>query len=368
MLKSDPSLSSAPTIEEVARLCGVSKGTVSKALNGQERLVAEATRERILRTAESIGFVPNWRARVWVTRRTQMLAVVHSSLNHAVPHTLYWDFLDRLDELLSARGYSMMFIPGQESHPAMRLALSDGRFDGVLCMGLVGSAVVRRIEETALPSVMVNVGLKTTRPQIVVDDVGGTEQAMRHLLSLGHERIAFRSDCSVEEHSARRDRLDTYVRCMEQAGHDPFEFQLGAADDFIAWLLGLPPHRRPTAVLDSEFRTAVPLLRAAWLAGLKVPQDLSVATFNDAYPAAETIPALTTVAFPSAQMAELAMKMIFEQIDGSQPDFQAITLPTHLVVRESTGTVPTPAGRLGSGSLIARGSDFAKREPGINLE
>src|SRR5687768_18099090 len=100
----------APTIDELARLCGVSKGTVSKALNDRSRLVSPSTRAQILKVAESIGFKASWRARALATQRSQMIAVLHSSENNAVLRTVYWDLADRLDELFRAQGYSMVFI------------------------------------------------------------------------------------------------------------------------------------------------------------------------------------------------------------------------------------------------------------------
>lgn len=329
-------MSVLPTIDEVARLCGVSKGTVSKAMNARKRLVADSTRAEILKVAESIGFKPSWRARALATRRSQMIAVLHSSENNAVPRTVYWDFVDRLDALLSERGYTIVFIHARNSQSHLEQMLGDGRFDGVIGLGTLDPAALAFARQKRLPAVLVNVDGDESWPRILPDDIGGTRLGLEHLWSLGHRRIAFR--CSVRlDHPAWTDRVGTYRDFMVEHGVAPYEPYIGEGDATVAWLLALSAHQRPTAILDFAHWSAVGLLRALWSAGLQVPRDVSVMTYNDAYPTAETIPPLTTIALPSLAMADHAAKLILDRINGTAAEPQTIRLAEALVVRDSTG-------------------------------
>ena len=330
-----PAAKGPPTIDEVARICGVSKGTVSKALNGRMHLVSKATRDEILRVANDIGFKPSWRARVLANKRSQMIALLHSSPNSSLPRTVYWEICDRLDELFRRQGYSITYIGGRETFSAFEQVLTDGRFDGVLGLGVLDAAVLGLIQERNLPCVLINTGAGAEWTRVGVDDAGGTREAMNHLLSLGHRRIAFTSTHKLD-HPAWPLRYGTYRQCMTDADLTPIDAFVGPGSGFVDYFKAQPKDERPTAVLDFSHWSAISLLQWLWRADLRVPQDISVVTFNDAYPVTETIPPLTTVALPSHAMADHVAKLLMERIEDPDQPPETITLPERLVVREST--------------------------------
>jgi DNA-binding LacI/PurR family transcriptional regulator len=167
-----------------------------------------------------------------------------------------------------------------------------------------------------------------------VDDENGTRAVMRHLLSLGHKRIAFNLGETPPAHFSVSIRAATYQLCMREAGLTPEEPFVGPIDQFVRRMIADP--NRPTAILDYEHWSAVRLLQELWRNGLRVPDDISVATFNDTYPVMEVIPPLTTVALPTIQIAEHAVRLLLERIEQPQTPAETIVLQESLVVREST--------------------------------
>jgi DNA-binding LacI/PurR family transcriptional regulator len=333
--KSSGRTNAAPTITQLARLCGISKGTVSKALNGRESLVAESTRLEVLRVAESIGFKPSWHARALARKRSQVIAVLHSSHMGVLPRSSYWTLSEHLDRCLSAHDYSMMFVPARTEYERLDQMLSDGRFDGVLCLGTVDAPVIKLLKEGSRPVVMLNPSSDGMWALVKVDDAGGTRLAMQHLFDLGHRRIVFRSNIPVE-HASYDIRRNTVRQCMVDAGLAPIEAQALQHDEFAAWLVAQSKDSRPTAVVDYAHWSAVGMLTALWRVGIQVPRDLSVVTFNDEYPVAETIPPLTVVALPSKQMAEVSVELLIDRIEGRNDEPADVVLPEQLVIREST--------------------------------
>lgn len=328
-----------PTINDIASLCGVSKGTVSKALNARTHLVSPTTRAHILSVAESIGFKPSWRARALANRRSQMIAVLNSAVKEAVPRNIYPEIYDRLDPLLGEHDYSMVFIHAKEAFPRLERMLSDGRFDGVLTLGIVAKSVMEMVRRQRLPAVLINSNADASWTRIAVDDKEGALQGMRHLLSLGHKRIAYRMDVLLE-HPAWTERIAGYREALQEAGLPSYEPHVGTEPEFVRWLLAQPAAQRPTAVIDHGYTSAICLLQSLWRQGLRVPNDISVVTFGDTYPVAELIPPLTTLALPSAQIAELGAQMILDCIASGEAEPQTVVLPETLVIRESTAPPP----------------------------
>lgn len=323
-------------------MCGLSKGTVSKALNPHcdSRLVSDETRAKVMRAAEAIGFRPSWRARALANRKSQMIAVLNSSPSGAVPRGAYWQISDDLDDLFGERDYSMTFIHARQAYPRLERMLMDGRFDAVLGMGLIDRSVLEMVRRCRLPAVLVNSGADETWTRINVDDDGGSTQAMKHLLSLGHRRIVYHAGSRLD-HPSAIDRHGAYERCMAEAGLEPLPPQIGTPQQFVQWLTAQPADRRPTAVLDFEHWTAIKLLQQLWRVKIRVPDDISVVTFNDTHPVTEVIPPLTVVALPSRQIAELATRMILERIEDHARPAETVTLPEELIIRESTAAPPS---------------------------
>jgi DNA-binding LacI/PurR family transcriptional regulator len=184
--------------------------------------------------------------------------------------------------------------------------------------------------------VLINSGADDSWSRVNVNDLQGGMSAMRHLLEQGHRRIAYYAGLAMLNHPSATLRYDAYRRCMSQAGLEPMSPFIGTPDAMVAQLLKPGSPDAPTAIMDFEHWSAIRLLQALWRAGLRVPDDVSVITFNDTHPVADVIPPLTTVALPGRKMAEIAVQLLMKQLDEEGAAVETVTLDEALVVREST--------------------------------
>src|SRR5215213_4232688 len=170
-----------PTLADVARRCGLSKAAVSLALNwSPERpsTLKEETRERIVRIATEMGYRPNWRGRVLANRRSHMIAVVYA---HAIPQGVYTEIGSRIDDALSAFGYTPIFIRVVEGDDRFERMLDEQRFDGCLSLASLSESAMRILHGHRVPTVLINAASDASWARVNVDDEAGTLEAMRHL-------------------------------------------------------------------------------------------------------------------------------------------------------------------------------------------
>jgi LacI family transcriptional regulator len=329
-----------PTILDVARHCGLSKATVSKALNAPDgsTLVSDHARARVRRAVEELGYRPSWRGQVLARRRSQAIAIAYSAPVGAVPRGVYWEIVDSLEEFLGARDYIPTFLHLRQADDRVERMLGDGRFDGCISLGLIAPPVLEMMRRHRVPAVLINSNAGPEWCRVNVNDLGGGRLLMRHLLDLGHRRILYYAGKAVLDHPSARDRYEAYRVSMIEAGLKPRPPFVGAVEDF-AKTIKAGGRDAPTAVVDFEHFSAIRLLQALWRQGVRVPDDVSVGTFNDTHPAADVIPPLTTVALPGREMARQAVEMLLRKLDDA--DFaqrtHTVTLDESLVVRESTG-------------------------------
>jgi LacI family transcriptional regulator len=326
-----------PTLADVARRVGVSKSAVSQAMNwepGRVTTVKLETREKILRTVQEMGYRPSWRGRMLVKRRTQTIAVVNAATLGVIPRGVYWEIVNHIEAQLSKFDYCPTFFHVKDHEDRFERILGDARFDGCLSLGLFAPKVLDILRRNEVPTVLINADAGSAWTCVNVDDENGTRAVMRHLLSLGHKNIAYNVGENPPPHKSAEIRSATYQKCMLEAGLKPHQPFVGPVDQFVERVIA--DVNRPTAILDYEHWSAVRLLQELWRKGIRVPDDISVATFNDTYPVMEVIPPLTTVALPTKQIAEHAVRLLLERIEQPQWPPETIVLEESLVVREST--------------------------------
>lgn len=337
------------TISTIAEAAGVSVPTVSKVLNGRAD-VAPATRARVEALIDEHQYR---RRRGSPTVGAQMIDLVFHELGSA------WavEIIRGVERVARQKGVSVVLSEcGGATTPRQEW------LDGVLARRPLGVVLVfsdldpsqrRQLEARSIPSVVVDpVGEPSGDvPAIGAANWSGGLAATRHLLQLGHRRIAMiagpaRAWCS-------RARIDGYRTALEDAGitpdpefvrHGDFKVEAGYGEGLA--LLRLPD--RPTAVFAGSDLQALGLYRAAAELGLQIPQDLSVVGYDD-LPVAQWIgPPLTTVRQPLTEMADHATRLVLQLARGESPPSTRIDLATILVVRESTARVgPEPSGSLG---------------------
>ncbi len=341
-----------PTLQSIADEVGVSRMTVSNAFSRPEKLSADL-RTRILATAEQRGYAgPDPAARALARGRTGTVGLlVTGRLGDNVRDAVGTEFLVAVADALSDQGLALTLIVagvGSDVVPAR-----DVPMDGALVhVSEPGSPEVEWLRRRELPLLTVDQDPLPGVPSINVDDLAGARAAARHLLDLGHRRVATLNLDPPSPPSLERARGWTEV--LEPAGITPVEavapFRPPEAAYAAATRLLQRPDR-PTAVLCFSDAFAAQALRAAEALGLRVPEDLSVVGFDDGPLATSLTPTLTTVAQDVTEKGRLAVAGLLEVMAAARAADQAPRAPhpattgrtvmaTSLVVRDSTARPP----------------------------
>jgi LacI family transcriptional regulator len=335
------------TIRELARLSGVSIGTVSRALNGYADVRPE-TRERIARLARELDYTPSGAARSLVTQRSHVIGIfLETGEGHPdLQHPFFHEVLGALKHRVGAAGFDLLLFaserPGNGYGPHSYLKRARHHsVDGVALMGVdPEDPEVRRLVRAEIACVGIDVELDGPLAESVMsDNVDGAEAAVRHLHELGHRRIA--TITGMLESRPGIDRLRGYRAAVQGLG-------LAYRDEFVSYgdfyaesgraaagrLLALP--ERPTAIFAASDLMAIGAVRAAAEAGLRVPEDLSIVGFDDIQLAPHVNPPLTTLRQDKLGLGTAAADALVARIGGDTERSSLRTLPVELVVRGST--------------------------------
>ena len=343
-------------LRDIAQHAGVSVSTVSRALNNNPN-IAPSTRQQVQRISAELGY----RAmRASDGPRRVGLAVTLAPVKHVFDiifgvGTALRDRNGRFE--LSALGEKPLAGYGVAS---LERFLCSGLDGAILANCRMTSAELAPILDSLCPFVIVDplMALDERIPQVDAANFAGSRAATEHLIQLGHTRIGIVIGPKGIQPAA--DRLAGYHAALAAAGiailpelqplvhwpsSDRFVFQgelpceLGTIPALE--LLRLP--QPPTAILAFNDDVALSVMRAARDCGLDVPRDLSVVGFDDAPMATIVTPALTTVRQPVADLGRTAVDMLYRLMDGENLGVRHMTLATKLVIRDSTGPVPTEA-------------------------
>ncbi|WP_432825077.1 LacI family DNA-binding transcriptional regulator [Dactylosporangium sp. CA-092794] len=332
------------TIRDIAQLAGLSKSTVSLVLNNSPK-VDPATRERVLEVMRSHNYTPSTAATALAKGRTPFIGMIVPGLTwHMVAAVNYG-----VASVFEPSPYEIILYTAtneKDYGPLVERITASGLSAGLLVVTHDQPLEpLEQLHRSGLPVVLVNTLATPSRlPSVRADNYDGTRIALRHLIELGHTRIACVQ--GLMEYACCQDRYRGYLDGLAEAGiaADP---RLTAAGAFhaptvrerVSELLTGPD--RPTAVVAQNDNTAYAVMEAAIDCGLRVPQDISVVGFDDIASSADTHPPLTTVRQPFPEMGMAAAGMLLAMIDGSGGTEPVITLPTGLIVRESTARVPS---------------------------
>lgn len=331
------------SIKDIARLAGVSHSTVSRALR-HSPLIPEATAKRIQEIAKEQGYTASAVARSLVTRKTQAIGVVVTSI--ADPFN--GDVVDGIEQVANRHGYSVILAMSQADRDreiAVVRSFQERRVDGILvASSRVGALYLPVLSELRIPIVLINnQGGGAQVHNVSIDNTGGAALATRHLIELGHRRIAYVGDrFGFQSDTERR---DGYRQALTEAGIaiDPALEFLGdgkldggvlAAEQILAAKTN-PNQTKPTAVFCYNDMTALGVMAEASRRGLSVPGDLSMAGFDDILFARLSQPALTTVRQPRFDLGARAMTMLLAVMSGTLTE-RAITIRGELMERGST--------------------------------
>ncbi len=339
-----------PTIKDVARASSVSIKTVSRVMNAEAGVRID-TADRVRAAAASLGYSVNQAARHLVSGRTGSIGIlVYASENWQWTADLVSGAVVRG----RARGYGVApFILeryDREERDAVLWLAAQHAVDGVILTTPWNESarLHQELKQRDMPFVLLPAPAGSEGLSVRSTDADGAEAATRHLLDLGHERIAVIGGQPWLD--LTRQRLSGFLRAMRGHGLDAdtapkvledYAFPTGYRA--ARHLLGAP--QRPTALLCFSDLLAAGALRAAHEQGLQVPRDLSVVGMGDQLAAQIVWPALTTVQIPTVEMAGLAVDLLLDAIQKVPGARSEAVFATALIVRDSTG--PAPEARYG---------------------
>lgn len=328
------------TILDVAKLCGYSKATVSRAFIEPQK-VNTKTLTKIYEAAKTLDYTPNAIARAMVTKKTENIAfIIYEKQKPVILNHFYGPILEAVLDVTNAHGYSLFIASDSD----IRLPSGDiflrKRMDGVIIAGHTDENMLLSFKKQNIPTVLLNNKLNFEENcSITVDDYGGSRQAVNHLISKGHRKIGILSGTFTQ--NIFTNRYNAYISTLKEHDIDPdYRFiktiEPTIADAFQTTKAILTFEDRPTALFCTNDIIAAGAIKAIMHAGLRVPQDIAVIGFDDSDLCTLLTPELTSVHVDKEKMGKACANAILSLIDGkplSQTDY---VFETHLIVREST--------------------------------
>jgi DNA-binding LacI/PurR family transcriptional regulator len=333
----------ARTIDELARLSGVSRATVSRVINGGS--VSDKTRRRVEHVLEETGYRPNLAARTLASGRSGVVGVVM----HIDPHLLFRDpYFGQLlqgmsDELVDLAAGMMLWLGNRTKEETLDKILSAGLVDGVIVTAHYREdPLVDGLLASHLPTVLVGHRRHDRAASYVdVDNVHAADVITSHLVQIGRTRVGHIT--GTRGTVAAEDRIIGYRRAMDRAGLPTGELIVDGDFNTPGGVTGaeLLLDRHCDAIFCANDATAVGALETIRSRGLVVPDDVALAGFDDLDFAAQMNPPLTTIRQSVRQQGAEAARTLFQLLGDRDGLPRRVILPTELVIRQSTvGGVP----------------------------
>lgn len=331
---------SRPTIRDVAAEAGVSLSTVSLYTQKRDGVAAE-TAKKVADAIDKLGYVPRSRASRKQNSLFFSLMLEELSLS-AFPETIYGTIIHAIETEAKVHGYSIVLSVIEDD--AVPRVIEQGQVDGAIILGGSprGDSVARQIAQLNVPLVLLDNHIPDAAiDSIVPDNQWGGYMAMKHLVDLGHRRIAILQ--GPTKYKTLTDRLWGARRAASDLGICiPKEYQPVAQSSgqpikgYREMQSILALSERPTAVFATSDKTAFGALAAIEEAGLRVPEDISLIGFDNEVRSEHMSPPLTTIHLPKQYIGKLAMQRLVAKIESSSDRPVRICVPTRLVERAST--------------------------------
>ena len=336
------------TIKDVAHAARVSVATVSAVVNST-KYVSDTLARRVRRAIDTTGYQPHGVARSLKNGRTQTLGLIVSDITNP----FFTAVARSVEDAAHVAGYAVVLCNSDEDVEKERLYLQlmrRRRVDGLIWApaGDIRSYRDLRADQRA-PTILLDRRIDgMPMDAVLVDNMRATRKAIEHLIGLGHQRIALIT--GLPRLSTSRERLQGYREAMAARGLKPSprlvvqgDFRSDTAHDAAIRLLRMKP--RPTAVFASNNLMALGLLRAIRELGLRCPDDVSVAAFDDFEEASLFTPPLTTIAQPTTAIGAKAVGLLLKRI-GQREERHVHEVATMQAVLQLRGSCGPPAGRL----------------------
>ena len=339
----------SPDIRTVAAAAKVSIATVSRTINGSP-LVSERLSKRVWHAIRQLNYFPNTHARTLVSGRSRLLGIIVENITNP----FFPDLIQSFEEIAVSHGFEIL-VSSSNSDPLVLTQcvrrMLERKVEGVAVMTFgEEEPVLDQLVHRNIPIVLAEFKLDDPKAStILLDYSTGIHEAVNHLVSLGHSKIAFLAG-PHKLHSAitRENDFRTAMKAARQS--IPKEWIIECDHTLKGGVAGFERFRsfakRPTAIICSNDMIAIGVLRAAYMEGLRVPQDLSVIGLDDIDFAEFTLPPLTTISLSRVDLARAAFEALRQQIENpNDPNRKReFLVSTRLIVRGST-TAPSSSTR-----------------------
>lgn len=320
------------TIIDVAKMAGVSSSTVSHVLSGKRPISADVC-NRVKKIIKELGYKPNCVAKSLVSRKSMQIGVVIDEVDNSISGSL----VEAISEYLRKNGYSLILgICGRDIDVAKEYIenFCSGMVDGIINMiGGLNPAEVSTLCD-GVPNVSY---MRAADSPVTFDKLGGAILVMEHLWGLGHRKVGFISS-QVHSKGTLEDRELGYRQFLTRKNVSVDEALIVKGDDMTASGFTCAKQlydQGVSAIFAANDMMAVGVLQWAYEMGLRIPDQLSVAGFDDAPIARAVVPGLTTVQMPICQLAEKTVDGLFRRMKGRELGQTEILSP-RLMVRKST--------------------------------
>ncbi len=326
-------------INYIAQMAGVSRSTVSRVLTKKTN-VKESTRQRIEQVMAELNYHPNSMARGLATGKQNIIALVISDIRNPFYAQLVWTISTALRE----KGYLMaLYNSAGKNRDELLWSLLDYGFSGLIFADARNELEFSQfLQHASCPVVLVNrkLGMGNNYDTISVDNMQGGYMATRHLLELGHRKIAMLKGPVISTTS--QGRYEGYLYALKEAGIKPCEdyiysgiLNMESGQSFVEHVI-LNPKNPPTAVFVGGDLMSYGVMDACIKNHIRVPEDLSIVGFDDIPFSGTGMINLTTVAHPYQQIGELVAEKIISRIEAPDKPIEQISLLPSLVLRGTT--------------------------------
>lgn len=328
------------TILDVAKLCGYSKATVSRAFASPDQ-VAEKTRQRVYEAARALNYTPDAIARAMVRGRTDNIGfVVYEKQYPVVLNPFYSPIFESVLQTCVRKGCGLFISSDRDLRLPNGQTYVKKQMDGIILAGQSDAQMVMELRRQNMFVVVLNNALDVDGLVCVTtDQYGGALLAMRHLIEKGHRHIgliagAFSPHVYNCRYNAYCDALKETGQTIDFRFVQTIEPTAEQAMQCAFSMLSLPD--RPTALFCTNDIIAVGAMKAALRMGLCIPEDLAIVGFDDSQISCLVEPELTTIRVDKYAMGRIAAEQLIAQIEGKIPEKQVIQTPVELVVRQTT--------------------------------
>ncbi len=334
------------TSTDVAKQAGVSRTTVSLVLNNvQGAQISEETRERVIETAQVLGYVPNAAAQALASRRAQSIGLILTRNPHHIASDAFLNQI--LDGLITAAHEHSIrllidIVEIQHQQKAYLELVHANRIDGLILSGpRFDDQALLSLQEDHFPTVLMGQIPDTDFYSVDIDNFTASKQAVEHLVKLGHNRIACITNAALS-YTAAADRMSGYREVLATHGilYDESLVRYGDFDPDSGYQQMkdlLRTNKLPTAVFVASDVVAIGAKAAIVEKGLRIPGDIALVGFDDIPLARYLDPPLTTVRLPASELATRASQMLVQLINKETPAEQLVLLESQLIVRQSCG-------------------------------